>query len=153
MKKFIFLIVAISAFTSCKKTEYIGEWKSLKRQYPYGALLKINSDNTFTFEGGSCGDSFSSKGKWKISNDTLVLNSIENENSRCGSEFGDNCIEVRFKSDKDSIETVIQDSDNMDFCDHIIFKSVKLYVENDTLKHKRKINICPVKDYFTRNQK
>jgi hypothetical protein len=153
MKKFIFLIVVISAFTSCKKTEYIGEWKSLKRQYPYGALLKINSDNTFTFEGGACTENFSSKGSWKIINDTLILNSTEKENSICGSEFGDNCIEVRFKSRQDSTETVVQDSDNMDYCDHIIFKSEKLYLVNDTLKHKRKNNSCSVKDYFMRNKK
>jgi hypothetical protein len=153
MKKFIFLLVVFFLFTSCKRTVYIGEWKSLKREYPYDVSLKINDDKTFTFNGSSCGKKFSSKGNWEIINDTLTLTSHKSENSICGSEFGNNCIKVKFKNKTDSTETIIQDSGYMDYCDNIIFKSEKLYIENDTLKHKRKENKCPVKDNFIRNKK
>ena len=52
----------------------IGEWISTKRDIPYKAILKINSDSYFNYEFGECGTHGISNGKWFIKNNYIVLN-------------------------------------------------------------------------------
>jgi lipocalin len=43
---------------------YLGEWYSVARIQPFGAILSIDSNYTFTYEGGACVLHFASKGQW-----------------------------------------------------------------------------------------
>lgn len=79
MKKiYLNFVVLISlTFLSCEKKDavvssnFIHKWHSLDGQ------LNINSNNTFEYSRNNSVSISISKGKWKITNDTLVLNSFQ----------------------------------------------------------------------------
>lgn len=79
MRKKHLYILAIVFLTllSCKKKQVIISNAFEHKWYSLDGNLTINSNNTFEFNRSACVSHSISKGKWKISNDTLVLNSFE----------------------------------------------------------------------------
>lgn len=152
MKKFlILLLIFMLSFLSCKKVEkpscFINEWKSTKKPWPYGAKLKINNDSTFLFFGAARTETFNSRGKWRILNDTLILTSKEVVDKNCAKNFNDNCIEIQFVKRADSTETNVKCEKSEHF---IIFKNEKFYFKNDTLRHKSNKDFCGLKNDFVK---
>ena len=81
----IIIILLVTLF-SCKKKEevkinisekFIREWESVKTIIPHKDYLLIKSNQTFEFHGRACTSFYESFGKWKVVNDTLILNSIK----------------------------------------------------------------------------
>ena len=145
----IFLIL----FFACKKEnsiKYIGKWSSTKKPWPYGAILQIKKDNTYSFSGGACTSHFVSIGKWKITNDTLILDSDKIENDICQDDFKNNlCAEIKFAKPDDSI--VLKFRCKSKFSGNFInFKHEKFYLKRDSLKHVEINNSCKFKNDFTK---
>ena len=93
-----YCFLLIFAFNSCKKKEIdsiiqdkiIGNWKIKNNEYDK-EYLEINSDNTFYYKGvGHLNESFA-KGRWKVVNDSLVLNSITPKECLYVVNFGTYC--------------------------------------------------------------
>jgi len=133
--------------------EFLGEWYSVERIIPFGAVLTIDTDYSFIYEGGACLSSFGSKGNWTLNNDTLILNSIEPEECYYISDFGGNCILITI-DDTTSFkrEISIKDCvpDNIDY-DYIIFKNEKFIIKDSVLTYiTQPDTICNIKNDFIR---
>ena len=73
--------------------EFIGAWHSVdNRVYPFGAILIIDENHTFFYDGGACLWHFLSEGSWTLNGDTLILNSFEPEECFYIRRFADYCI-------------------------------------------------------------
>ncbi|MBE0393373.1 hypothetical protein [Flavobacterium sp. PL002] len=79
MKKKCLNIVAFVFLTllSCEKKHAIIPNTFEYKWYSLNGNLTIKSNNTFEYSRSACVSHSISKGKWKINNDTLVLNSFE----------------------------------------------------------------------------
>ena len=151
INKILFFVLAFS-FICCqnknekiiikeivKENHYLGEWFSVKRVYPFGAILKIDSNNSFTYKGGACVRHFYSKGSWTLRDDTLILNSYEPEGCYSLKEFvlvGGIIINI----DSNGVERV-QRPVSIEGCepesekDYIIFNQEKLLIIDSILTH------------------
>jgi hypothetical protein len=141
-------------FISCNKTNkidtserYIKEWKSTPKGFPFSATLKINKDNTFDYNSGACTSRSFSKGNWKLSNDTIVLNSSQPKGCFLLFDFGYYCYELSksglplFKIKK-SIKDCNPNENNYD-----VFENEKFIVVKDTLlKYIKNKADCPPKN-------
>lgn len=140
--------------------KYIGKWFSVERLIPYSAVLKVDPDHSFTFEGGACLSSFDSKGSWILHEDTLILTGLEPTECCLISNFGIDCNRidlsdpdsVKIKSPEISMEDCVPDDRTYSY---IVFKQEKFLIRDDTLTHIPKIEIIctDVKDIFTRNRR
>ena len=143
-----------STETLTEQNNYIGDWRCVKRVFPYNAVLKIDSSYCYTYTGGFCTSWFESKGNWALKDDTLILNSFEPEECCYLREFGVNWVIV----DSESLtipkpKTSIEDCQpsNRDY-EYIIFTNEKFIIKDSVLTHiKNPNNFChDIKDNFTK---
>jgi hypothetical protein len=138
-----------------KENPYLGKWYSVKRIYPFGAVLKIDSNYNFIYEGGYCIQHFSSKGSWTLSGDTLILNSFEPERCYNLNEF---CVvggtfinldsnEVEILSRQTSIKRCEPDAEY----EYIVFKQEKFIIEDSVLTYIRKPDDLWISERFKNN--
>ena len=166
----ILFLVLVFSFICCQNTDnetipeeevkenpYLGEWYAVKRIIPFGAILKIDSNNIFTYEGGACLHHFNSQGSWTLSDDTLILNSFEPDGCRYLDTFGINCIIVNVSDTlhKYSVPVSIEGCKPDIYENYVIFNQEKLVIEDSILIHIQKPNnSCPIeKDKFTRTKR
>lgn len=149
-KQIIYILTLIFIVSSCisknnidKSTEqqidkYLGVWHSTDRQYEYSADLRIDSMNIFIYEGGACACSFLSKGSWKLSGDTIVLNSFQPKECYYVEDFGVKItIEPPIIGDttKHEMRTSIKGCEPQSYSIYFMFNSEKFIIKNDTLIH------------------
>ncbi len=144
---------SIYANLNINNNDFIGEWYSVKRTYPFGAILKIDSNFIFTYEGGACVSRFGSNGYWVLDDDTLILNSNKSENCYYLSNFGVNCLTIKtndstISTRETSIKGCIPEFPN----EYVIFDNEKFIIKDSVLTHIQKLkNLCSdIKDDFTR---
>lgn len=96
--------------------------------------LKIKPDHTFEFFGGACMDNYNSNGKWKVINDTLILNSVPSKDCQILVGFGNNMEDI---SKKDYVRklTIKDCTPNESDGAYINFINDKFYIKNDTLEY------------------
>ena len=163
-----FLLIVVLFFTSCiqeveKKAididqidipnEFIGNWVSLDRVYPYKAYLIIKSDSTFHFEYGACSAGGFSNGKWVKKDSIIILNSIKTDSCMYLSPFGQDCILIEEIDRSEFVaEKTIPDCNPKNTDDYIEFKNEEFYINNDTLiQIVKKPKLCPeIRNDFTR---
>ena len=142
----LFLIIT---FFSCKKKEevkmninekFIREWESVKTIIPHKDYLLIKSDQTFEFHGGACTSFYESFGKWKVVNDTLILNSNKSKKCQYVNGFGDN-FEAPKKDEIFETKTTINNCNPENENCYVNFINDKFYIKNDTLKYVTKIKL------------
>ena len=168
--KFLFLVLAFS-FIACqsidkemiteeevKENPYLGEWYSVERIIPFGAVLKIDTNNSFTYEGGACLYHFNSKGGWTLSGDTLILNSFEPEECCYLNEFGLVGGIIILDSNGVNIHSrpiSIKGCEPIDTKEYIIFNHEKLVIEDSVLTHIQKPDNMYISDKnnFTRTKR
>ena len=122
---------------------YIAEWKSTKKPVPYTATLKINNDNTFDFNSGACMSSTTSKGKWRIENDTIILNSFKPRNCCFLIVFGGNCEKYGKAGENHMFRKSFEDCDMKIEDMYDVFENTKFFIKNEKLIFKKsKINDC-----------
>lgn len=154
MKQIPFIFVAIFILIGCvhksekntilsnineKPNGFIGEWESFERIYPYVSNLIIKNDSTFYYESGACLFRGFSKGRWKINNDTLILNSSNLDSCLYLSYFDEDCILITEGDTSKFIrETTISGCIPFYETEYILFKNDAFYIYNDTLIHKTK---------------
>jgi hypothetical protein len=134
--------------------KFLGEWYSVEREQPFGAVLTINSNYNFTYVGGACVLHFDAKGQWVLQNDTLILNSTDPEKCYYIINFDDDCVEIdpkdltTSKSWGTSIEGCTPESPDA----YVIFENEKFIIRDSVLMHIQKPNkLCPeIKNDFTR---
>jgi len=140
--------------------EFLGEWCSVERVIPFGAVLTIDTNYNFTYKGAVCMASFYSKGNWTLNNDTLTFNSIEPKECCYITGFRTTCAKVTI-GDTTSYErfkpkTSIKDCepDDIDYY-YVIFKNEKFIIKDSTLIYLGKPDsICPeIKDDFIRKNR
>ena len=134
--------------------EFFGEWYSVKRMIPFEAVLKIDSNYIFTYEGVTCISNFGSNGYWIINDDTLILNSIKPKSCYYLDNFGVNCLMTNINDSTMSKKvTLIKDCipKEIDYR-YILFENEKFIIKDNALMHIQKPNnFCPdIKDDFTR---
>lgn len=152
MKRIISILILLSflSFIACKnsteneiRNKYIAEWKSTKKPIPYSGTLKINNDNTFDFNSGACMSRSYSKGKWRIENDTIILNSFEPKNCCFLIVFGGNCEKYGKTGENYMFKKSFKDCDLQTEDLYDVFENTKFYIKNETLVFKKsKINDC-----------
>lgn len=135
---------------SCKKSSenkiqdgIVAEWKSTEKPVPYSAILKINNNHTFLYSSDACDSHSSSKGKWEIEHDTIILNSYEPEKCCFLIIFGGNCEEYGNEGKEKPFQKSFKDCDlkTNDFYD--VFKNSKFCLKNKKLVFiKSKNNNC-----------
>jgi len=140
--------------TQTEQNNYIGDWRCVKRAYPYNAVLKIDSSYSYTYTGGFCTSWFESKGDWTIKDDTLILNSFEPEECYYLREFGVNWVIVDLES-----STIPKQKTSIEDCkpsirdyEYIIFTNEKFIIKDSLLTHIQNPNNCclETKDNFTK---
>ena len=120
--------------------EFLGEWYSVERMQPFGAVLNIDSTYNFTYEGGACVLRFGSKGQWILQNDTLILNSIESEECYYTGNFGEDCVII----DIDDLSIPKKRATSIEGCtpellyEYIIFDNEKFIIKDSVLIHIQK---------------
>lgn len=152
MKRIISILILSSFlfFVACKNSnekesrkKYIAEWKSTKKPVPYSATLTIKNDNTFEFNSGACMSSSYSKGKWRIENDTIILNSFKPKNCCFLIVFGGNCEKYGKKGENDMFKKSFENCDVETEETYEVFENTKFYIKNETLVFKKsRINDC-----------
>ena len=152
MKRIISILILSSflSFIACKnsteneiRNKYIAEWKSTKKPIPYTATLKINNDNTFDFFSGACMSRSNSKGKWRIENDTIILNSFKPKNCCFLIVFGGNCEKYGKIGENYMFKKSFKDCDIKTEDLYDVFENTKFYIKNEKLVFKKsKINDC-----------
>jgi len=137
---------------SVRSNEFLGEWYSVDRATPYDAVLKIDSNNSFAYEGAACVSRFFSNGHWILNGDTLILNSVIPQRCYYLDKFGVGCkiakIGEPFEPLATSIRGCVPSTDSV----FNIFENEKFVIKDSVLMHIPKPNnLCPdVKDDFTR---
>ena len=138
--------------------QFLGEWYSVERDYPFSATLKIDSNHNFIYTGGACILHFRSKGKWRLNGNTLILNSFEPKKCCFISEFGVNCSSIILNDsipfEPSGLKTSIKDCIPSSIDQYILFNNEKFLIEDSVLTYIQKLNaLCPeIKDNFTRWQ-
>ena len=130
---------------------FLGKWYSVKRPYPFGVTLEIDTNYYFIYAGGACDSRFGSKGEWLLNGDTLILNSFEPEKCYFTSEFGENCTIVT-KDFIPELKTSIKGCKPETDTTYYLFTNEKFIIEDSVLTHIQKPNVlCPeIKDNFSR---
>jgi len=136
-----------------ERNDYLGVWHSVKRDYPFGADLTIDSNYRFLYKGGACVGRFRSEGIWILRGDTLVLNSIKPEECHYISEFGINCIVVSSPDERLERETSEKGCVPETHYEYIVFKNERFIIKDSVLTHFPKPkNPCPEsRDDFTKD--
>jgi hypothetical protein len=131
-KAYLNILVLFSiTFLSCEKKDavvsnnFIHKWHSLDGQ------LTVNSNNTFEYSRNNCISKSISKGKWKITNDTLVLNSFQPK----GCYFIESFV---VKPAKDTISSIVSNySVTIKNCKpntgYVVLKNEKFYITDSLL--------------------
>lgn len=121
------------------KNQFVGQWKSLKRPFPFSSVLTINDDSTFYYNFGACTSSGFSNGKWVIKTDTIILTSFEVD--AClyiETHFETECLPVIDIEENEDLEDQVTISDKCQpefFEYYVIFNEERLIIENNKLKH------------------
>ncbi|REG88767.1 hypothetical protein [Flavobacterium aquicola] len=145
MKKNYLTIVALIflILLSCEKKQAINtnafqnRWESM-----YGNLT-IYSNNTFEYNRYTCISHSISKGKWKITNDTLVLNSFEPK----GCYFIENFLfGPPYKDSSTNHKKTIKDC--MPNTGYINFKNEKFYIKDSLLLFKTPFNNKELNNFY-----
>jgi len=149
-KQIIYILTLVFIVSSCisksnndksnkeQIEKYLGVWHSTDRHYEYSADLKIDSMNNFIYEGGACACSFLSKGSWKLSGDTIVLNSFQPNECYFVEDFGIKItIEPPMIGDTTihEMRTSIKGCEPQSYKIYFMFNSEKFIIKNDTLIH------------------
>ncbi|MBC5861953.1 hypothetical protein [Flavobacterium turcicum] len=125
---FYLLMIIVFISSCCRSNDFENQWFSLNSK------LKINDNNTFEFERFSSISSSISKGNWVVVNDTLILNSFQNnlcyfyENFKLEPSKNNNNYKI-LKSNKDC-------QPNQGY---VIFNNEKFYLKDSILIHKTEI--------------
>jgi hypothetical protein len=135
MKTFLPIsIVFLLVFVSCRnETKKIIPTKFERTWYSIDGNLKIDSLNTFEYVRFTCVSRSISKGKWRILNDTLILNS----NPPHGCYFEE---EFEIKQPKDTINFTplkITEKDCAPNRGYVNFKNEKFYIKDSLLMSKK----------------
>jgi len=139
---------------SVRSNEFLGEWYSVDREYPFESILKIESNYNFTYEGAACMSLFFSNGHWILNEDTLILNSVIPQRCYYLDKFGVGCkiakIGEPFEPLATSIKECVPSTDSV----FSIFEDEKFIVRDSLLLLLQKPNrLCPnVKDDFIRKK-
>ncbi|MGO4822030.1 MULTISPECIES: hypothetical protein [unclassified Flavobacterium] len=136
MKQKYLNIVALVILTllSCEKKYVINSNAFEYKWYSLDGNLTINSNNTFEFNRFTCISQSISKGKWKITNDTIVLNSFEPK----GCYYIESFILEPPPPLKDTItnhnfnhkKTIKECTPNIGY---VVFRNEKFYIKDSTL--------------------
>jgi len=133
--------------------EFLGEWYAVEGIIPFSATLVIDSNYTYTYEGGGCLMYLGSEGIWACNGDTLLLNSYEPEECFYLQEFDEICMEfeINDSSTYRKIRTTKEGcTPEKYWYQYVIFKNVKFLIIDSVLTH---IPLCPdVRDDFTRTK-
>ena len=141
MKKMYLNIVAVIFLTllSCEKKQAINANAFQNRWESMDGNLTIYPNNTFEYNRYTCISQSISKGKWKITNDTLVLNSFEPK----GCYFIENFLigpppkDTTANKNSNHKKTI---KDCMPNTGYINFKNEKFYIKDSLLLLKRSLN-------------
>jgi hypothetical protein len=149
------------SFSCCKKVigekeikgkEYFGEWYSVETETPFAAILSIDTNYIFSYDGGACLSSFTSKGNWTLNKDTLILNSFEPEECYYIEEFGEDCVTVKINDTVSYSRTNCPNPATGNY--YTFFENEKFLIIDSVLVHIResKENCPEIKDNFTRTK-
>jgi len=137
----------IQDYSKMNNNEFLGEWYSVERITPFEATLRIDSNYTFTYDGGACLIRFGSNGFWTLNEDTLILNSIEPEECYYLFEFDPVCFDINDSSTYLKTRTTKEGLPAINY-EYVLFKDVKFLIIDSVLTH---IPLCPqVRNNFTR---
>lgn len=150
MKKFFILLTLLILSFSCKKTEpkneiikFVRIWYDTVQGMPFKSKLNIKTNNTFEYLSQSCESGSKSNGKWKIENDTIILNSIKPKKCLFQYPFGVLCIPFNQPLPENN-KTIKDCEPSGRNASYEIFENEKFYIRNDTLIHANKRNDdCP----------
>jgi hypothetical protein len=136
MRLTIIFIILILIFSSCKKRNetnpFIRTWYDTEQIIPIEETLSIRSDSTFIFNSLACQGGAKSSGKWKISGDSLILNSNTPKGCFIISEF----VVCLYPGENKEIRTTIKGCEpNQNFL-YSEFKNEIFYIKNDSLFHR-----------------
>jgi hypothetical protein len=137
------LILSVLSISCKNESEdiFIREWQSKKIIIPHKAYLKINSDHTFEYRDAGCQWRCNSFGKWKVMNDTLILNSIPSKECQFTNGFGNN-FRAPIKGEDFKLETTIKDcKPDERNGEYVKFINDKFYIKNDTLEYVTNIKL------------
>ena len=135
--------------------EFLGEWYAVEGMYPFGAVLKIDSNFTFNYEGGACKMSFGSKGIWNLIDDTLLLNSYESEGCYYLYEFEPEYIVIDINdSIFPKVRTTKEDCIPQLNYSYVLFVNERFIMIDSTLTHIPKFpkKDLDIRDDFTRSK-
>lgn len=138
------LIIILLLFIRCKKEKikseinsvFVKDWYDTEMIVPFKAILKINKDSTFQYNGGACTSSFESNGTWRIKNDTIILNSSKSKKCLTMIEFGPFCINKKDLSNH-TINKTLKDCNPSGEGMYENFINEKFYIRNDSLIYKK----------------
>lgn len=140
--KLLLSLFILTLFLSCTnkkdiiamESKFIHTWESKKAIIPHMDNLTIKPDHTFEFYGGACMSNYNSAGKWKVVNDTLILNSIPSKECQGLSGFGNNLEDPTKKGfvRKFTFKNCQPDESNGEY---INFINDKFYIKSDTLEY------------------
>lgn len=144
MKLSSILVLLVFTFSSCKKRDEVSKfariWYDTEQIIPIKETLSINSDSTFIFNSRGCQGGSKSSGKWKISGDSIILNSSLPKDCYIISEFAE-CLHF---GDKHEIKTTAKGCEPNHDLFYSEFKNEIFYIKNDSLFYKPKKNwSCP----------
>jgi hypothetical protein len=138
--------------SNMNNNEFLGEWYSVERMIPFGAVLNIDLNYNFTYEGGACVSRFGSKGQWIIENDTLILNSTYPEKCYYIINFYENCVII----DPDDLPiskkaaTSIKDCTPELLYEYVIFDNEKFIIKDSVLIHIQNNQCIEATNNFTK---
>lgn len=132
--------------------QFLGLWQVVPWDIPYGALITVDSNHTFTYIGGGCLWHFGSSGTWRMHCDTLFLTSRDTTACLHARPFGLNCFPLNSSEGYFKGRTIKDCEPEGGFFEYIIFSNERFLLNNDTLFHIRRTeNPCPqAKDNFYR---
>ena len=157
---FLFLQSCCNKNNDKNVSNFLGKWHSVERDYPFSAVLLIDSDYNFRYFGGACVVRFSSNGNWMLNNDTLILNSVKPEECyylrnfvnclpplKIIDEFGsiiddfDSNDSVKYNDiDMVSMQDCVPESINY----YVLFENEKFVIKDSALIHiQNPNNLCP----------
>ena len=149
--RFLSLLSILCILNSCKKEEkkiivdkdfkFIKEWQSKKIIIPGNSFIKIKPDHTFEYDAAGCQWRCNSFGKWKVINDTLILNSIPSKECQILSNFGE-MIKPLKKGEVYEPKTTIKNckpEERNGMYENFI--NDKFYIKNDTLEYVTKLKL------------
>jgi hypothetical protein len=153
----IFTFLLMTCLISCKKEEvpvnkFVGIWHDTQYIVPGSSSIKINKDSTFVYTSAACTWQGFSRGKWKMTGDSIELNSSKIDS--CYSIFP--FLNCNFFNESKIPQMTIANCEADNNQSFVLILKEKFYIKNDSLVLKIKSSSkCPatLKIVFARTQK